>query len=235
MWHRGRVWWKLLVFLLKHGTDIEARDTDDWSPLERATTNGHVEVTRVILEHGANVNAQDIKRCTSLYWILDWGRSAVAQVFLRHGADVKARNEDNETPLQYSIQVMKWSLGFSGTVQMLTALDFKNRTLLHLASELGRVGTARVLLERGVDANASDANNATPLHLASGSNYLYEGLLDIVRLLLQCGSDIHARDKESQTPIMRATAEDYHDILRLLLEHGGEQGVITRGGQRQVM
>jgi ankyrin repeat protein len=83
------------------------------------------------------------------------------------------------------------------------------------------VGVARVLLEHGVDANARDANNATPLHLASGS-YWEEECLDVVRLLLQYSSDIHARDDEGRTPFMRATAKKHHKIMQLLLEHGAE-------------
>jgi ankyrin repeat protein len=100
------------------------------------------------------------------------------------------------------------------------ALDIMNRTPLHRESELGRVGAARVLLEHGIDANAR-ANNATPLHLASGPKYR-KGRLDVVRLLLQYSSDIHARDDEGQTPFMRATAEGLDDVMQLLLEHGAE-------------
>jgi ankyrin repeat protein len=98
-----------------------------------------------------------------------------------------------------------------------------NRTPLHRESELGRVGAARVpvLLEHGVDANAR-ANNATLLHLASGSKYR-KGRLGVVRLLLQYSSNIHPRDDEGQTPFMRATAEGLgDDIMQLLLEHGAE-------------
>jgi len=66
-----------------------------------------------------------------------------------------------------------------------------------------RVGAARVLLEHGVDANARDANNATPLHLVTGLRYWESGCLDVARLLLQYGSDIHARDDKGQTPFMK--------------------------------
>jgi ankyrin repeat protein len=83
------------------------------------------------------------------------------------------------------------------------------------------VGPARVLLEHGVDANARDANNATPLHLVSES-WRNEDCLDVVLLLLQYGSDIHARDDEGQTAFMRVTDVGYHKIMQLLLEHGAE-------------
>jgi ankyrin repeat protein len=117
--------------------------------------------------------------------------------------------------LLYIERRKKRLLDFSSMV-----LDIMNRTPLHRESELGRVGVARVLLEHGVYPNAR-ANNATPLHLASGSKYR-KGRLDVVRLLLQYSSDIHARDDEGQTPFMRATAEGLDDVMQLLLEHGAE-------------
>jgi ankyrin repeat protein len=211
---------ELAWILLKHGADIEARDANDWSPLERATTKGDVELTRFLLEHGANVNAQDTRGRTPLYLASDWGKPALAQALLRHGADVKARNEDNQTPLHRA--------GVDEVAQILlehgadaNALETRNRTPLHLASKNGEAGVVRVLLEHGVDANARDAHNATPTHLASGADsYREEECLDIVRLLLQYGSDIHALDDEGQTPFMRATEKENQRIMQLLLENG---------------
>ena len=101
-------------------------------------------------------------------------------------------------------------------------LDIENRTPLHFASEDARVGAVRVLLEHGADANARDAHNMTPTHLASSQNYGEEERLDVVRLLLQYGSDIHALDNEGHTPFMRATEKGHRRIMQFLLENGAE-------------
>ncbi len=208
--------------LLEHGADIEARDEGDWSPLERAMNNGHVEITRALLEHGVNVNAQDTARCTPLYWASRWGNPAVVRMLLKHGADVKAQDED-ETPLhEASVKEVAQILLEHGADA--NALETRDRTPLHFASENGRVDVVRVLLEHGVDANARDAHNATPTHLASLPDSIYrEGeRLDVVRLLLQYGSDIHALDNEGHTPFMRATESPNRRIMQLLLENGAE-------------
>jgi ankyrin repeat protein len=92
------------------------------------------------------------------------------------------------------------------------------------------VAAAQVLLEHGADVDARDANNATPLHLASSSELSgVERLLDVVRLLLQYGADIHARDDDGRTPFMRATENDHHEMMQLLLEHGAEDRVKREG------
>jgi ankyrin repeat protein len=100
----------------------------------------------------------------------------------------------------------------------------KGRTPLHHASDSGRVGIARVLLDLGVDVNARDANNQAPLHLASRTRTANTGGgdPDIVRLVLQYGPDIHARDAKGQTPFMMATAARNHGAIQILAENGAE-------------
>lgn len=97
-------------------------------------------------------------------------------------------------------------------------MGIENLTPLHKISEFGREEDARVLLGPGVDANARDFNNASPLYLVSRVG----GSIDVVRSLLRYSSDIHARDDEGQTPFMRAAAAENHAVMELLLEHGAE-------------
>jgi ankyrin repeat protein len=87
--------------LLKYGTDTEARDNRDYSPLERVAHEGHhdVELVQALLEHGADANAQDNEMCTPLYWASDWGEPVVAQVLLSHGADATTQCKNKQTPL----------------------------------------------------------------------------------------------------------------------------------------
>jgi ankyrin repeat protein len=212
---------ELVRILLKHGADIEARDTDDLCPLVQAMSKDHVELTRVLLELGANVNAQDSKMRTPLFFASSWGKPAAAQVFLRHGADVNAKNDSHRTPLHVAIvdEVAQILLEHGADAN---APDFRDRrTPLHLASRNGRVGVVRVLLENGADANARDDDNMTPIHVASCSYYREEEL-GIIRLLLQYGSDIHALDDWGKTPFMRATEEGNQRVMQLLLENGAE-------------
>jgi ankyrin repeat protein len=227
---KGQV--EIVWVLLKYGADTEARDYYDYSPLEHASREGHAELAQVLLEHGADANSQDILTCTPLYRASEAGQVAVAQVLLNHGADVAAHCMNNETPLHRAedAEVARLLLEHGADAN---ARDINNRTPLHRVSGLGRVGATRVLLEHGVDANARDANDATPLHLASNrvGNWYGGGggeHVGVIRLLLQYSSDIHARDDKGQTPFMRAAAEEYHDIMEILLENGAEdQRVIT--------
>ena len=212
---------EIVRVLLEHGADSEARDKNDWSPLERASTRGYVEIVHVLIEYGADPNARDKGRRTPLYLASKEGLPEVVRALLKHGADVKAENKYSRTSLHDAgvEEVARVLLEHGADAN---SLDIKNQTPLHCVSQRGDMGIALVLLKHGVDANALDATNATPLHLASGSYYSEERCLNVILLLLQHGSNIHARDDEGRTPFMRATAEENHEIMQLLLEHGAE-------------
>ena len=204
--------------LLSHGADVTARCMDNQTPLHRVEDE---EVARLLLEHGAGANALNINNRMPLHHASEFGCVGAAQVLLEHGANVTARCRNNQTPLHLANdeEVARLLLEHGADAN---APDINNRTPLHHVSGLGRVGAARALLEHGVDANARDANNATPLHLASSSEFRVDDYLDVLRLLLQYGSDIHARDDEGRTPFMKATANEYYEIMQLLLEHGAK-------------
>ena len=46
--------------LLKHGTDMNFGDINNWAPLHEASKDGHSKVVHFLLDHGANVQALDL-------------------------------------------------------------------------------------------------------------------------------------------------------------------------------
>ena len=40
------------------GTDLNARDDDEWAPLHEAVDDGHTEIAKLLITAGANVNAK---------------------------------------------------------------------------------------------------------------------------------------------------------------------------------
>jgi ankyrin repeat protein len=115
--------------------------------------------------------------------------------------------------------------------------DEQGRTLLHIAAIHGRKAIVLLLLERGADPEASDANGATPLHGAAlrthwippGARHgmrLYEacgyehGV--IAEVLLGAGADPRARDANGDTPLHDAAKGGNLAVARLLLANGAD-------------
>ncbi|KAN0142123.1 Ankyrin repeat-containing domain protein [Lactarius tabidus] len=100
-------------------------------------------------------------------------------------------------------------------------------TALHIVS-LGEydsqeqgVGTARLLLERGVDVNARRKDSWTPLHSAA-----FKGRLEIAQVLLKHGADANAATAWGETAL-QLVSHGEHDsrehrvgIAQMLLERG---------------
>jgi len=68
------------------------------------------------------------------------------------------------------------------------ATDAQRRTPLHVAALAGRLGVARLLLDRGAPVDARDASDLTPLFMA-----VNRGHADVISLLLSRGADASAQ------------------------------------------
>ncbi|KAN0142112.1 Ankyrin repeat-containing domain protein [Lactarius tabidus] len=103
----------------------------------------------------------------------------------------------------------------------------EGETALHIVSrgeyysqERG-VGTARLLLERGVDVNAREKEGWTSLHCAA-----LEGKVEVAQLLLNHGANASMETDEGETALHIVSRGEYDSeehgsgIARLLLERG---------------
>jgi ankyrin repeat protein len=90
--------------------------------------------------------------------------------------------------------------------------------------EQDRIRIAQLLLGHGVDANAQDKDDETPLHLAS-----YDGRVAIARALLDSGAATNLKGKQGRTPLHSVVSgrclyykDDGICVAQLLLEHGAD-------------
>ena len=203
--------------LLGHGADMEIRDRDDWSPLERASANGHLEIVRVLLEHGADVNTRDKTKHTALHTSSSCGQSAVTRVLLDHGAHVNAKTMDDETPLHWATNggVTRILLEYGAD---LNAKDSYNCTPLQTALAKRHPNVVHVLREHGADEHGAKVKaHATPLHVASANGQLADA-----RALLESGADANAKGSDQETPLHCTSNEG---VARILLYHRADPNV----------
>lgn len=124
--------------LLAAGANVDLRQGgDEFSALDLAVLNEHVELIKTLIQRGATVTSADSE-----------GRTAL------HHATV-------------TIEAVGTINLLVGAGADLDAPDMTGRTPLHRASGLNNVGIARALLGHGASANAPDNNKQLPLHLAA--------------------------------------------------------------------
>ncbi|KAI9437175.1 hypothetical protein H4582DRAFT_332520 [Lactarius indigo] len=156
-----------VLFFMKLGGDVHARDRSHKTPLHFASSSwsSNVDVVQTLIDHGADVNAWDRSHQTPLHLALESSSSSSSSLWLawkvgvvltliQNGADVNARNQGQSTPLHLCLNKRP-------------TFETPDAKCLH------------VLLENGADVDAVDDKGRTPYQLA-----LSEGYGEMAQLLL---------------------------------------------------
>lgn len=98
--------------------------------------------------------------------------------------------------------------------------DENDMTLLMVASRLGEMAIARLLIEQGAKVDRKDISGYTALFNAVMTNNN-----DVAKLLCQNGADINASDNYKVTPLMWATLCRDPALVKLCLELGADMSL----------
>ena len=89
---------------LAAGSDVNAKNSDDWTPLHLAADKGHKEIAELLIDKGADVNAKDEDSWTPLHSaVQSLGHREVTELLIAAGADVNAKSENGGAPLDITI------------------------------------------------------------------------------------------------------------------------------------
>jgi ankyrin repeat protein len=194
---------------------VERAGQDGWTPLHLAVAEGRPDIVRVLVVAGADLNARTEHHRTPLHVALEASPDLVP--LLRElGAALDAPSAaflDDVDELTRHLDDGARPTDSTGGVD-----------LLSWAALGGAAGAARLLLERGADANGGALHSA-----ASGVRP------DLVRLLLDAGADVDRRDPDTgRCPLHAAVAagSDGHaaEIVRVLLAAGADVNATTDDG-----
>ncbi|XP_077154555.1 ankyrin repeat domain-containing protein 49 isoform X2 [Ranitomeya variabilis] len=78
---------------------VNVTDEDDYTPLHRASYNGHLSIVRELIAKEADLCAVTLDGWTPLHSACKWNNPAVASFLLQHGADINAQTKGLLTPL----------------------------------------------------------------------------------------------------------------------------------------
>ncbi|KAG4090815.1 ankyrin repeat-containing domain protein [Neocallimastix lanati (nom. inval.)] len=202
----------------------------DWT-LHQASQRGLFEVVKnLILSNKAGSNDKDEQNCTALHWAAINNHLEIAKFLLIHGARVDEKGGDLlATPLHWAAR--------SGHLQMVTLLyrhhanpniiDNQGYNALHLAIHGGYPMLALYLISLGMEVDALDPMERTPLMWAA---YLGNSL-ECARVLIRMGADVNLVDKTKFTALHWAITSRHMDIAKVIIEAGARYDIKDEHGK----
>eukprot|EP00434_Breviolum_minutum_P036842 symbB.v1.2.032657.t1/scaffold3950.1/size47658/1 len=183
-----------LEALLKKGIDpnLPGERWHGGSALQLASSNGSVEMVRMLLEATSDPNMADHEGKSPLLVASNKGYLEIVRCLLEMDADANLANCNDNTPLW----VASWK-GHLEVVRSLLKFKANHRKVNHnvesalwVASEHGHLKVVQLLIDAEAHVDSCDYNNTSPLWVAS-----WKGHREVVDLLLQSKANQHLMDK----------------------------------------
>lgn len=183
--------------LLEKGAHLNLQDAQGATALDHAVSSGYVELAKLLRAKGATSrnsyqNDNQIAVAATNFALLraaTYNRRAEIEKFLAQGADVNSRDSSGHTALLLSAQY-----GYS---------------------ELDEIFT--LLLNKGADIDATNADGVTPLMASTNRNDTRAAIF-----LLAHQANVNLRNKEGDTALHIAAAGLHTEIVKALLASGAE-------------
>lgn len=191
-----------IEYLLKRGAKVDARDTDNQTPLMVAAKSGDLSIINGLLAYKANPDLQDNDGWTAAMHAVKLNEPKIFRLLGQYKANFNILNKDHMSALAMAVFDNK----ANAAVAMLDnnanpnlAMGAAKYNALMLAVKKGNLQMAQTLLQYKADPNAKNAGGLTPLMIAAFGDQEM-----IVTLLLKSGADPKLKDAEGKTALILA-------------------------------
>lgn len=203
-----------IEYLLTRGAKIDARDTDNQTPLMIAAKSGDLSVINGLLAYKANPNLKDNDGWTAAMHAVKLNDPKIFRLLGQYKADFNLVNKDHMSALALAVFDNK----ANAAVAMLDnnanpdlSMGAAKYNALMLAVKKGNLQMAQTLLQYKANPNAKNAGGLTPLMIAAFGDQDM-----IASLLLKSGANPQLKDDEGKTALMLATENDAQKAINIL-------------------
>ena len=137
---------------LAAGTDVDAKDNYDYTPLHRAALNGHEEIVELLVAEGAEVNMREIDGRTPLDLAIRHEQPEIADLLRKHGGKSGAAGSIHVAAELGNIEAVKQHL--AAGVDVNARYFIGDRTPLDWAVEHDKTELADLLRKHGGKTSA---------------------------------------------------------------------------------
>ncbi|MEM7183850.1 MAG: ankyrin repeat domain-containing protein, partial [Spirochaetota bacterium] len=216
--------------LLTKNSDILRKNSKKQSPFHVALKYTNLDIAELFLSKEAGIYIRG-KSGNGLLEKMAFEHNVNSlQFLLQKGLRIGKENEQGAILLQKAAHPLGIGDGIVATFQFLIsqkadihAKREDGSTLLHNSHILIEPELTKLLLAKGLQANAKNQDGRTPLHEAALSGYSEEPFEQSLKLLIRKGAKIHTKDKEGNTPLALAKENDNEKTIELLQRLGAKR------------
>lgn len=198
---------------------LEARNSDNFTPLLLASIHGQTEIVRFLIKKGANIHAGDNENSTSLHNAAARGHLDIVSLLIDKGARINQCDGNGMTALHFAA-----SSGRPACAKLLiekganvNAREINGRTPLFFNARQGNKEIFELLLEKGALVDVYNNFNRSPLVYA-----FWGGRKEFARKLISMGVDINRKDTDGYAPLHTDCIVGRPIYARLLVEEGAD-------------
>ncbi|CAG9861889.1 unnamed protein product [Phyllotreta striolata] len=205
----------MLLLLLEHGANVNAEDSEKWTPLHAAATCGHLKLVRILISRGANLLA--VNADGNMPYDICEDEATLDEIeseMAKRGVTQQLIDETRAATERQMLIDLKKVAAAGGDLEY---YDAQGATPLHIAAANGYISVVEFLLDCGVRTDVKDRDEWQPSHAAA-----CWGHPEVLELLAQAGANLNAKNKHDETP--SDICED-REIKERILELRTEQEI----------
>ena len=206
----------VVFYLLDNKINPNIKSNRGETPIYEAIRKGKLDIVIGLIKHFAHVNLENVLGETPLHLACQKGSIQLISLLIENGADIYALNQKGESIIFYALKshnVLAYDY-----VRMLSPeiklRDYKDNTLLHLASILGSSIMVEHLFQLKENPHLKNHLKETPIFEA-----VKKGNTHLLTLFVQYGSYTDLKNKYGETLEDIALRNEAHEILDFLTRH----------------
>lgn len=202
---------QIILFLIKSGAVIGAKDSNNDTPLTLAACKGLIDATRALLKQGADPATQGDMGLTALSWAAKEGHSDVIRILIGSNKEgVTALNQDGTSAIPHAKNDEVLALLCSHLKPTPQDKEWLNKQLFDRLSK-SKLAMVPILVQAGADVNLQNNEKNTALILLSNDGDAR------ISILLELNADASLTGKHGLTALSWAVYKGHKKVVSLLL------------------
>ncbi|KAK7114150.1 protein phosphatase 1 regulatory subunit 16A-like isoform X1 [Littorina saxatilis] len=183
---------EMMKLLLDYNANVNACDTEMWTPLHAAATCGHVTLCKHLIDRGAELLA--VNADGNMPYDICEDEVTLDHIETEMAKRGITQEQIDMTRLATEHQMLSDLKEHASKGGDLEVLDNHGATMLHVAAANGYIEVAEFLLDNHVSVDTRDNESWQPVHAAA-----YWAQQDVLELLVESGADLDSKTKNGET------------------------------------